>query len=231
MPSFTQKRWIVAAVGSLILHIGLVSVVLVGRSFTAGADPQPAGAVEVNLIAVPTAPPAPPPTSAAHPPPVNASPEPILAEPDVEPVLDTQSEVLVNIAEEYTDLASAAQLSAPAPLEPLQAAPVEGNIVATVQAEQQWEGLVLAALERKKRYPAGAQWRGQEDTVQLKIVIDRAGKVLEAHVLQSKHFRVLDTEAEELARRASPLPAPPDSVPGDTIELVVPIEFFIRRPG
>jgi len=36
----------------------------------------------------------------------------------------------------------------------------------------------------------------------------------------------LDRDALALPRHAPPLPKPPEDRPGDTLELVVPIEFF-----
>ena len=40
---------------------------------------------------------------------------------------------------------------------------------------------------------------------------------------------LLDTEAEAMIRRASPLPVPPDQVAADALELVVPVRFKARR--
>ena len=50
---------------------------------------------------------------------------------------------------------------------------------------------------------------------------------LVAGTLASSGFDALDREAEALPTRASPLPAPPDSVEGDRIELTVPVEVFM----
>ena len=41
-------------------------------------------------------------------------------------------------------------------------------------------------------------------------------------------FPDLDREAVALPKRAQPLPKPPDDRPGATLELVVPVEFFLR---
>ncbi|MBO9524920.1 MAG: hypothetical protein J7517_02155, partial [Sphingobium yanoikuyae] len=57
-----------------------------------------------------------------------------------------------------------------APVQDKNEAPVEGNNAAPPSdAEQAWEGRVLAKLERNKRYPAAAQSAGQQDTVFIRL--------------------------------------------------------------
>ncbi|MPT49375.1 MAG: energy transducer TonB, partial [Sphingobium sp.] len=51
---------------------------------------------------------------------------------------------------------------------------------------------------------------------------------LSVRLERSSGFRSLDDEAVALPKRASPLPKPPEDVKGDTIELVVPVEFFMK---
>ncbi len=91
-----------------------------------------------------------------------------------------------------------------------------------------WEGLVLAALNKGKRYPREASFRRQQGAPYIRFVMDREGKVLSVRLERSSGFRALDEEAVALPKRASPLPRPPEDVKGDTIELVVPVEFFMR---
>lgn len=129
------------------------------------------------------------------------------------------------------------QPNAPPPAAPTQqiaaaaAAPVRGQPAqGAPTAQQNWEGLVLARLERKKRYPGEAMNAGQEDVVYLHIVIDRSGHVLQSEVVKSKHFRLLDDATRDLIKRAAPLPPLPASMTGDTYAFTVPIDFFIARP-
>jgi len=58
--------------------------------------------------------------------------------------------------------------------------------------------------------------------------MDRGGRVLSASLERSSGFAELDREAMSLPNRAQPLPKPPEERAGDTLELVVPVEFFIR---
>jgi len=59
--------------------------------------------------------------------------------------------------------------------------------------------------------------------------MDRQGRVLNTRLERSSGVPALDQEALSIPRRAQPLPAPPAEMPGDVIELVTPIEFFITR--
>jgi protein TonB len=101
---------------------------------------------------------------------------------------------------------------------------------AAVQQQQQitWQGLVMARLERLKRYPRAAQNRHQEGTATLAVTLDRNGKVLSARLEQDSGYPLLDQEAMTLIHRAQPLPAPPASISGQTISLLIPIRFFMR---
>ncbi len=58
--------------------------------------------------------------------------------------------------------------------------------------------------------------------------MDRAGNVLSARLERSCGYVELDREAVALAKRAEPLPRPPAEIEGQTVELVVPIEFHLR---
>lgn len=95
-------------------------------------------------------------------------------------------------------------------------------------AKPTWEGLVLAALNREKRYPRDAQFSRRQGVPYIRFVMDRSGRVISARLEHSSGVRALDDEAVSLPRRAQPLPRPPEEVTGETIELVVPVEFFMR---
>ena len=114
-----------------------------------------------------------------------------------------------------------APVAAPAPAAPAPSA-------APSRAVPSWQGRVLGHLERHKRYPRSAQARRQEGVAQVRFTIDREGRVLSVQLDRSSGHSVLDEETVEMVRRASPLPAPPDEMAQDRIELVVPVQFFIR---
>ncbi|MFT4053339.1 MAG: energy transducer TonB [Novosphingobium sp.] len=94
-------------------------------------------------------------------------------------------------------------------------------------AKPTWEGMVLSALNKVKRYPREASFRRQQGVPYIRFVMNREGKVLSVRLERSSGVRSLDDEALSLPKRASPLPKPPEDVQGGSIELVVPVEFFM----
>jgi protein TonB len=88
-----------------------------------------------------------------------------------------------------------------------------------------WQSLLMAHLERRKRYPSGARERGARGIAYVRFTIDGAGNVLSASLVRSSGFAELDQEGVALVRRASPLPAPP---PGANRMITVPVDFNIN---
>ncbi len=120
------------------------------------------------------------------------------------------------------------QLEAPPAPAPASAAPRPAVQAPPSNAVPTWQGRLLGRLEQFKRYPSMAQYRRQEGVVYLRFSMDRTGKVLSARIEKSSGIDVLDQETLALIHRAEPLPPPPPEVPGDPIELVVPVQFYLR---
>lgn len=97
----------------------------------------------------------------------------------------------------------------------------------TLTAQEQWEWLVLEHLNKHKRYPPAALLARQQDRVVLRLRVDRNGNIVEAAIASSRKNPLLDREALELTRRASPLPPPPAEVPDADLDFQVPVEFEI----
>ncbi|EGY02360.1 TonB protein [Nitrospirillum viridazoti Y2] len=91
-----------------------------------------------------------------------------------------------------------------------------------------WQGLLLAQLERFKRYPADAQTRHQQGVAYLRFTMDRDGRVLSSRLEKSSGYELLDREVQALIERAQPLPKPPPELGSDRVELVVPIAFSLH---
>ena len=89
-----------------------------------------------------------------------------------------------------------------------------------------WECRVLARLNTHRRHPRGAMLRHEQGVACVRFVMDREGKVLSTRLERPGGVPDLDRDALALPRHAPPLPKPPEDRPGDTLELVVPIEFF-----
>jgi protein TonB len=83
-------------------------------------------------------------------------------------------------------------------------------------------------LNRYKRYPASARMKRQEGVASLRFTMTRDGHVLSFEIAKSSGSDALDKETLELIKRAEPLPAIPAAFGRDTLDLVVPVEFFLR---
>ena len=109
------------------------------------------------------------------------------------------------------------------------AAPTQGRITPThSNAVPTWKTQVVALLERNKRYPAAAQSRREQGVAQVFFSLDRQGRVINSRIARSSGASALDDEALALLRRAQPFPAPPRELPGDHVDLTVPIRFNLQ---
>ena len=70
--------------------------------------------------------------------------------------------------------------------------------------------------------------RHQEGVVSIRFTMDRTGHVLSYELAKTSGSEALDREAQELLKRAEPLPAIPAAFARDTLDLVVPVEFFLH---
>jgi len=241
-----RRQWPYALIFSIGLHGAVVGAMLVDWRWARHADDSPPpAAMVVELAVMPASPPIPATQVAPGPEQVEAQPGPKPVEqksfdppPQVDAALKPSFILPVKPEQKPIEAPTVArearETTAPQAVEAAAvdktAAPVEGNNAAPPSnAEQAWEGKILAKLERNKRYPSAAQAGGQQDTVLVRLVIDRAGRLIEASLKKSAGFALLDNATLELARRASPFPAPPPGVTGDRIVRVVPVEFYIRK--
>jgi periplasmic protein TonB len=122
--------------------------------------------------------------------------------------------------------------AAPLPTAP-QVAPTPGPRVAALAVGQvprptsaavaTWQRLLVAQLERNKRYPPGAH--GKVGEARLAFSIDRGGHVLTSQIVHSAGSEALDEEALAMIKRAAPLPAPPAGISEDQLSFVVPIRY------
>lgn len=219
------------SLGTRLFGIGGVSMIVLlilgGALFTwrtYSAPPAPA-TLSVFDVAPPAAPPEPP--SEIPPGPEQVEKEkPLPERPKIEPPeiqLRSDNPITLPVPKPVPDPGPPVEKTTAPEARPLPPAPQASN------AKPTWEGAVLAALNAKKRYPRDAQFSRQQGMPYIRFVMDRDGKVLSVSLERSSGFASLDREAVALPKRASPLPKPPEDVSGKTIELVLPIEFFLSR--
>lgn len=145
---------------------------------------------------------------------------------------------------ERTPPAPAQQAAMPAetPPAPSTSAPLAGNqsqVAApyTSDAAQMrrgvadWSSRVLAHLGRYKRYPPQAARQRLEGVAQIRVTLDRQGRVLSVTLFASSGVASLDQESIALPQRAQPLPAPPAEVVGEKAQLAItiPISYDLRE--
>jgi protein TonB len=134
------------------------------------------------------------------------------------------------VAQEPTPQPTPQQAAVAAPVQPspAPAAPSAADVARRTAAEANWQGTLLAHLERHKKYPRLARKRHEEGTAYLRFRMDRSGQVLSFSLARSAGYDALDEEVLAMIQRAQPLPALPAEVTDSVVEIVVPVQFTLR---
>jgi periplasmic protein TonB len=165
--------------------------------------------------------PEPPPVARVEPPPeprmeVRPEPQPV---PRVDPPLPPVAEATVPPAP------VAVPVPPPAPPLALKKEPstvVEPRLLLTY-------GLSISnEIKRYQKYPPVAQRRGWEGTAEVLLQIAADGKVTSITLGKSSGRSVLDEEALNMVRKASPLPPAPQDLRGRELTVTVPIVFKLQ---
>lgn len=147
------------------------------------------------------------------------------------PIIPIERPIVPNMVSPIVGVPDVAPPAPPSPPLPQAAAPAATTPAAASDAagegQDSWEGRVLARLERFKRFPAAARSRREQGVATIRFRLDRQGHILSSSIARSSGSRILDAEALATLTRAAPLPAIPAGRP-DQIEILVPIEFFMR---
>ena len=118
-----------------------------------------------------------------------------------------------------------------APPMPAKAISKTPNILPQEQVTQHLESyssLLANAIAKYKQYPKIAQMRGWQGTVIADLEIDSKGSVVSVKIKKSSTYEVLDNEALEMIKKASPFPTPPESLRGKNFNVLVPISFKLE---
>lgn len=115
-----------------------------------------------------------------------------------------------------------------APPAPAATSAVPGSAAKPAKVPLSWQKQLMSHLNRFKRYPDQARARGLRGITNVAFTIDRSGRVLAARVAQGSGSATLDEEAVAIIQRASPMPTPPLDAPGETFDLVLPIQFHLH---
>jgi protein TonB len=218
---YKQRRVVLALLFSLLIHGMLLA--LVPGWHTNVFKPQPVLSVQLPELVrpepAPAAPPVKPQTKAVPMVTERARSEFKLPQPP-----RVESNVAPQPQAEPTETPSVAPLpAAPTP------APVVVAKTAPDSALLDSYGKTLSSLIAKyQRYPRIAQLRSWQGTAQVQLSVSAAGRMVNVVILRSSGFEVLDDQALEMVRQATPLPPPPEALRGREFTVMVPIVFKLN---
>ena len=84
------------------------------------------------------------------------------------------------------------------------------------------------AIAKQKKYPKIAQMRQWQGEVLLNIEIDPQGNLVKANILEESRYKILNNEAIDMVKRASPFPQPPEELRLKNFTVLVPISFKLE---
>ena len=137
---------------------------------------------------------------------------------------------------EATTAATAAPAAAASPAQPSAAvAHASPPVAETAPARPQ--GSLLDAYRQRlaellagqQQYPRVAAQRGWEGEVRLRLQVARKGNLVSVHIDSSSGFEVLDQHALAMLDRLASLPPLPDGLEASEIQVVVPVNYRLRK--
>ncbi|MCF6337994.1 MAG: TonB family protein [Gammaproteobacteria bacterium] len=96
------------------------------------------------------------------------------------------------------------------------------------EATARYEQLLVAWLEKHKKYPRRAKRLRIQGEGVLRILINRVGETQQVTLEQRTGNRLLDKAALDMAQRANPFPPMPDNDPRQEFEFMVPVAFLLH---
>lgn len=239
--SFSENALILAVICSILLHILLAVVLPNFKLDITEKKPQP---LTVEIMQ-PT-----PPAPVALPEPV-VEPEPIKPEPikkpkpiaepikpvkqkspEPSPVQETSPEPVIaeppppNVIAISPKVDAAPIITVPPPEPQKKVEPSDADIN---DAKTQYGSTLGRAIAKHKSYPKIAQMRGWQGECLLDLKIDSSGNLLSANIKESSGHESLDNQALEMVRKASPFPAPPETLRGRSFNITVPVSFKLEN--
>lgn len=93
-----------------------------------------------------------------------------------------------------------------------------------------WQNIVMAHLNRYKKYPNKSLLDKEEGRVVVRVKIDKNGNVIFADIKKGCKFKNLNDEAVKLLKNASPLPQPPNCIMNNNYLIFsIPIDYDIKK--
>ena len=219
---FLSENW--AGPTSVLLHAIIIAAVILFVNPpilpTIGEAPMP---ITLVNLTPPVAPPPPAVVDDLTPPPITTTAHEVQ---DTTPVKQPRPKPKLRKPVPQPPAADATPLTARPSLEPPAEMPVQQPQAAAPSPA--YLSLLFQKLERNKVYPHVARIRKEQGTALLRFVVDRHGRVLTHRIDRSTGHGDLDREVEEMLNRAQPLPEMPSDMTQAQIEVVVPVQFYLR---
>ena len=109
------------------------------------------------------------------------------------------------------------------PVSTATAAPAQADLLAAYRRQ-------LAELfARHQEYPRVAALRGWEGEVRLRLTVARKGNLLHIEVERSSGYGILDQHALNMVNELSGLPALPAALEGNEIQVLVPVNYKLKK--
>ena len=96
------------------------------------------------------------------------------------------------------------------------------------QATDSYTNQLTRAIAKQKKYPKIAQMRQWQGEVLLNVEIDPQGNLVKADILEESRYKILNNEAIDMVKRASPFPQPPEELRLKNFTVLVPISFKLE---
>lgn len=94
-------------------------------------------------------------------------------------------------------------------------------------ARQFYVSDAIKIIRGKTRYPQRALERNHAGSVRVAVIIDRQGNILGTNILEKSQYDLLNKEALDAVRRATPFPALPAEIAGARFEFTVPMRWAL----
>ena len=130
------------------------------------------------------------------------------------------------IVEEITDFIEPEET---APIEEVQEyIPPQPSPEVVKKVTDSYTNQLTRAIAKQKKYPKIAQMRQWQGEVLLNIEIDPQGNLVKADILEESRYKILNNEAIDMVKRASPFPQPPEELRLKNFTVLVPISFKLE---
>jgi protein TonB len=158
------------------------------------------------------------------PPKPEKKPEPIK---ELAPIQEKVIEELPDpVIEEITEFTEPEEI---APIEKVQEyIPPQASPEVVKKITDSYTNQLTRAIAKQKKYPKIAQMRQWQGEVLLNIEIDPQGNLVKANILEESRYKILNNEAIDMVKRASPFPQPPEELRLKNFTVLVPISFKLE---